>query len=570
MSTSHRLGQRISYDGVPCTVRYVGEVAGTSGVWLGVEWDDGTRGKHDGCHKGTRYFSCLSKLPTAASFVRPTRPADRPQSFIGALNEKYASDVDAAPGPQIVISGKVAEEMGFDKIRRKLAQVRDLKVVIVDGLRVACAVAGDEAPVRDTCPNIRQLDLSRNLLESIEPVIDICSELPSLQNLALSGNRFRNVASDVLRERGQSAFRGVMELALKETLLSWEELSSIASSCPSLATFNVGLNQLSMLPPVDYSSLSQTLTSLNLEFNEFTALSDLRSLTALQSLRSLHLKGNSITEVASPGTAAPIFPPSLQYLDISYNMVENWSFVDSLPLHIPGIRSLRLAHNPVYEKQAVDEKTSSSEEAHMFTVARVAPLTSLNFSQITPADRTNAEMFYLSRIAKELASVSEAAETSVLAKHPRYEELCGIYGQPDIIRRQEINPSFLEARLITVAFHQGGQEKRIRKIPKSLDIYAVKGVAGKLFGLSPLKVSLIWETGEWDPVAGYDEKDGDSSDDDLPTSTLETDARPPGDGEGAADKPGRWIRREVQLKDGPRQLGYCVDGLDVTIRVENR
>lgn len=27
-----------------------------SGVWLGVEWDDPDRGKHDGTHEGHTYF----------------------------------------------------------------------------------------------------------------------------------------------------------------------------------------------------------------------------------------------------------------------------------------------------------------------------------------------------------------------------------------------------------------------------------------------------------------------------------------------------------------------------------
>lgn len=54
-------GLRLSYDGALCTLRYAGEVAGTSGLWLGVEWDDPSRGKHDGTHKGTRYFTC--KVP---------------------------------------------------------------------------------------------------------------------------------------------------------------------------------------------------------------------------------------------------------------------------------------------------------------------------------------------------------------------------------------------------------------------------------------------------------------------------------------------------------------------------
>lgn len=58
MSQTYYVGQRLSFDGASCTVRYVGDVAGTAGTWLGVEWDGAARGKHDGSHKGHRYFTC--------------------------------------------------------------------------------------------------------------------------------------------------------------------------------------------------------------------------------------------------------------------------------------------------------------------------------------------------------------------------------------------------------------------------------------------------------------------------------------------------------------------------------
>lgn len=51
-------GRRLSFDGVLCTALYVGPVNGTKGDWLGVEWDDPNRGKHDGSHDGVRYFEC--------------------------------------------------------------------------------------------------------------------------------------------------------------------------------------------------------------------------------------------------------------------------------------------------------------------------------------------------------------------------------------------------------------------------------------------------------------------------------------------------------------------------------
>lgn len=54
------VGQRFSLKGQSCTVRYVGVVADKKGEWLGVEWDDASRGKHDGTHDGTSYFKCRS------------------------------------------------------------------------------------------------------------------------------------------------------------------------------------------------------------------------------------------------------------------------------------------------------------------------------------------------------------------------------------------------------------------------------------------------------------------------------------------------------------------------------
>lgn len=52
-------GMRMAYKGHIGTVKFIGSVEGTSGTWLGIEWDDPTRGKHDGSKDGKRYFTCL-------------------------------------------------------------------------------------------------------------------------------------------------------------------------------------------------------------------------------------------------------------------------------------------------------------------------------------------------------------------------------------------------------------------------------------------------------------------------------------------------------------------------------
>jgi hypothetical protein len=127
--------------------------------------------------------------------VRPSRRADQPQAFVSALQEKYGSgglsaDQAGAAGEsspaQIEISGKVVEEVGFEKIRRRLAQLQELRIVILDGMRIGDAgAAGDGLSVRQTCPRVTELDLSRNLFTDFGTVVSICAELAELRTLRL-------------------------------------------------------------------------------------------------------------------------------------------------------------------------------------------------------------------------------------------------------------------------------------------------------------------------------------------------------------------------------------------------
>lgn len=313
--------------------------------------------------------------------------------------------------------------------------------------------------------------------------------------------------------------------------------------------------------------LPMSITSLKLEQNGFSSLSDLLPLTRLTSLKRLHLKGNHISTICAQ-REKPAFGDQLTHVDLSHNSITDWAFVDSLSDVFPGLTGLRLSHNPVYE--VVGE--GSVDEGYMLALARLANLTSLNFSRITPADRTNAEMFYLSRIGKEMAAVTESEESTVIGKHKRYAELCEIYGAPVVVRAEKaINPNLLEARLIKFMFYlpastlpgQISEINKVQEIPRGFDMYRVKGIAGKLFGLKPLSLCLFWETGEWDPVAGYEDEENDSEDEEEGDRSKDTAGETP-------EAKGKWMRREVELEDGTRQVGFCVDGTEAKVRIEVR
>ena len=84
-----QIGTRLQIDKQFATVRYVGEVAGQEGIWVGVEWDDASRGKHNGIYKGKNYFKCLGDR-TSGSFVRQNKLL--PVADLGvALTEALAS-----------------------------------------------------------------------------------------------------------------------------------------------------------------------------------------------------------------------------------------------------------------------------------------------------------------------------------------------------------------------------------------------------------------------------------------------------------------------------------------------
>lgn len=51
-----QLGDRIKIAEYRGTIKYIGPVAPCADTWLGVEWDDSSRGKHSGSKNDVQYF----------------------------------------------------------------------------------------------------------------------------------------------------------------------------------------------------------------------------------------------------------------------------------------------------------------------------------------------------------------------------------------------------------------------------------------------------------------------------------------------------------------------------------
>ena len=178
-------------------------------------------------------------------------------------------------------------------------------------------------------------------------------------------------------------------------------------------------------------------------------------------------------------------------------------------------------------------------------------------------------------------------EGKVVAAHPRYRELCALYGAPEVVRQgaHVVRKGTLGERVVRFTFYLLPSSsaaaptddmaiEKTAEIPRTVSVYKLKGVVGRLFGIRPLSCRLVYETGEWDPVGGKegdewscgesgDESDGDGYD-------SGTGSRGMGDDDEGDKKRGKWIRREVELIDSTREIGFWIESRDAKVRVELR
>ena len=146
------------------------------GEWLGVVWDDASRGRHDGTHEGTRYFDAGG--PTAGSFVRLAK-VTRPCTVSAAVRDRYGSPAEpaaaaaaaaasAATAQPLVLRDETnravtaVEAIGFDKVAAQQSQFHRLREVVLTNHPVGEADAPGELAA--LLPAVHALDLSHTLL----------------------------------------------------------------------------------------------------------------------------------------------------------------------------------------------------------------------------------------------------------------------------------------------------------------------------------------------------------------------------------------------------------------------
>lgn len=161
----------------------ISQIKGYSGLWVGVEWDDSRRGKHNGCVNEIQYFE--TTCPNAGSMIRPGKivPFD---SLAGAIEKRYVLNIGNPLDENLMqqvkenVKASIFEFVGAEKIMKKQSHVELLEDISVAYSNTQ--TAGDLMPF---C-NLVTVNLSATLIWNWRIVADIASQLPRLSYLNLS------------------------------------------------------------------------------------------------------------------------------------------------------------------------------------------------------------------------------------------------------------------------------------------------------------------------------------------------------------------------------------------------
>jgi hypothetical protein len=464
LDSPFRLGQRISIQGDRATIKFIGSLDPESNqIWLGVEWDNPSRGKHSGSINGICYFK--SSVENAASFLRLSNKIEQSCGFVKALKEKYleteAEDVILDFGNKK--SNFVVETVGWKKISLKQQQLDQLEEIGLSAMLIGFLDLS-LIEFRTIGKNIVDLDLSKNLFEDWKSVFEIGAGLPRLKSLRLGYNRFRPVSADDFTDY-PAAFNGIKTLELNSTLITWDDMLTLEPFLPNLEALHFGWNKLKTFCSIHGF---RNLRKLYLECNEIHEWAEIDKLSGLPRLDTLNLIGNQIKTIPPP-TQSPYFK-NLSSLNINENLIEDWMSVHSMNFFV-SLRELRIKRNPFFNfsntRSVVDRK-------NLYLTGRIGNVSVLNGSELTARYRLDAELYYLQACAQDKLSMSPA-EFSVY--HPRYSELIKKYGEVEAVETQ--NDS-LEGGLLKLTLEFDNQQF-VKSVPGSIKVQMLYRLIAKQF-----------------------------------------------------------------------------------------
>ncbi|XP_065880822.1 tubulin-folding cofactor E [Euphorbia lathyris] len=496
-SESFKLGQRIHLCSDPRrigTVKFIGPLQGYSGTWIGVDWDNG-EGKHDGSVNGVRYFQ--AKAEHSGSFVR-SQNLSSGISFVQALYTRYKSESTKEEEDEMYVlsasNKRVSVELvGKEKAQDKVSRFEELKGVSLPFLGVS--TPGSPTDISTLLPNLKELDLTGNLLSEWKDVGTICEQLPSLTALNLSSNLMSpNIT-------GLPQLKNIRVLVLNNTGIKWAQVEVLNHLFPRIEELHLMANNIDTLTSTSASFVQgfESLRVLNLEYNSIADWNEILKLSLLKSLEQLHLTKNCLNHIFYPDAETMLkllmrsesheeIPfQSLRCLLLGSNNIEELASIDSLN-SFPRLVDVRLSDNPVAD-------TGKGGIPRFVLIARLSKVEILNGSEVSPRERRDSEIRYVRLVMSKLHNNPD----EIKELHPRFAELKAFHGIDDertslgTSGPQKMASGLISITMKCVGASIGEKPPLTKKLPATTTVGKLKQLCESFFKLKSIKPKLFFQ-----------------------------------------------------------------------------
>ncbi|KAK8956744.1 hypothetical protein KSP39_PZI000251 [Platanthera zijinensis] len=490
------VGRRVHTVGNPQrigTVLYIGPVEGQAGEWVGVEWDDGN-GKHDGVVAGVRYFMASREM--SASLVR-SKSLSIGISFLKALHLRYRGESTKEEEDEMYVLSSSKRRVsiqliGKSKIEEKLKHFEDLHGASIPYMGIGSVNPSHE--ISNIVPNLKELDLTGNLLSRWQDINSLCEALPALEILNLTNNLLEINVPEL------SSLKSIRILVLNNCGVSWKQVERLKQYLPAVEELHLMGNNISTTTPIPFEpdipnvEGFKSLRLLNLEDSCINLWEEIMKLSNLRSLQQLHLNKNKLNRIfyttnhplpaLQDGCHAPF--ENLECLLLGSNEIDALASVDSLNF-FPSLVDVRLSENPVTD-------LSKGGVSRFVLVARLAKVKILNGSEISARERKESEIRYV-RLVMTMMQSADPQEINV--HHPRFAELKSIHEIDDdkpsagISIPQKMSASLITITLMCVGASMGERQPLVKKLPPTTTVGRLKVLCESFFKLKGIKLRLF-------------------------------------------------------------------------------
>lgn len=467
-------------DGHLATVKYVGKlekVWGDEEIALGVEWDDPSRGKHDGSYDGRRYFT--TDKAKSGSFLKASsvKLAKERRSFLEALTDRYGV-VSSHNTEEVKFGKKAVECYGLQKLDKLRSDFEKLTYISLNRYSVVSFTnTPDTKNILSKLSNVTTLDISFNLINRVETVWDIVDNLPGLTELNLSGNRLLLWPDDEQYYEALVPHTTLRSLKMASTCLKPGQLNIFFKKFPSIENLVLAYNEYYDQDMRDMQ-LPENLRFIDLTSNNLSSIPELFSKTKIN---DINLSQNMITTLHTTQWSSY----QVKKLFLKSNLLNDWNSIDVIPSMFPNLQEIHLAGNPLFATMSVDEMMTILT-ARLSTERNLMSnngLFRINGSEITSDDIRNSELYFVSKV--------RSGDIPFDLKSQKWLDLLNRYHiLPNTVSKS--NNGYFMNRLKVFLVHTERGIVKEKHIFKTYSILRVKGVISELFNLTPLDFAVYY------------------------------------------------------------------------------